>query len=112
MVFGAEGGFFFWHFDSSTLPRRLKPLFFLFNRRVETLRRPKACHINCRSLPLVGMTNPFWEEEWRGLFLHQQNLLHAVDFGEFDFDDFVVGGLNFAADEGCFDGEFAVAAVD
>src|SRR5450432_2446873 len=31
------------------------------------------------------------------LFLHQQDFFHAVDFGELDFDDFVVGGLNFAA---------------
>src|SRR6185437_393209 len=44
--------------------------------------------------------------------LHQDYLLITVDFAELDFDNFAVSGLDGAADEGGFDWQFAVAAVD
>src|SRR6266481_3822692 len=46
------------------------------------------------------------------LFLHEQDFLGVVDFGEFDLDDFVHGGLHEAADEGGFNRQLTVAAVD
>ena len=44
--------------------------------------------------------------------LDQQDLLKTVDFLEFHFDDFVSCGLHHAADVTCFNGQFAMAAID
>ena len=44
--------------------------------------------------------------------LDEQHLLVIVDFFQLDFDDLALRGRNGSADEGGFDGELAMAAVD
>src|SRR5882724_616189 len=46
------------------------------------------------------------------LLLHQQDLFHPVNLGELDFNHFIRGGLDFASDEGGFNRQFPMAAVD
>jgi hypothetical protein len=44
--------------------------------------------------------------------IDQNDAFVSVNFSKMNFDDFSVAGLHFAADKGCFDGQFAMAAVD
>src|SRR5579862_3735328 len=44
--------------------------------------------------------------------LDQQNLIVLVDLAELDFDDFAAACGNGFANVGCFDGKFAMAAID
>src|SRR5215813_14969889 len=52
--------------------------------------------------------------EWRRLLylLHHQHFFGVVDLREFDLDYFPHGGLDISSDEGGFDGQFAVSAID
>src|SRR5580704_5549976 len=52
-------------------------------------------------------------QDWtRGLLLHQQDLLGAVDLGQLDLDDLVHGGLHDAANEGGLNRQFPMSAID
>src|ERR1700745_279782 len=46
------------------------------------------------------------------LLFHQKYFFRLVDLGELDLDDLVHGSLDGAADEGGFDREFAMTAID
>jgi len=64
--------------------------------------------------PLKARVRDDWFRQVEALLdaVDEDDALFFIDFDEADLDDFGVGGLNGSADVLCFDGHFAVAAID